>query len=184
MFSVHYNVLFSSSVMLFWPFCSKPAPPSVLLCFVIIFELFLLHPWSNSVILQWEAVVRNYVLLSVDIFVFCLVGLLFLFGFILVLSGALGSKIRQWLSPHHVEVDLSPTQKQQCWELGTYDLFSVAWMSGDCRWGRGGDASVLYSGIFGNGPHGRAPSTYLGGVFHFCWRGRNSHWNWIVSPIL
>lgn len=137
MFSVHYNVLFSSSVMLFSPFCSKPAPPSVLFCFVVIFELFLLHPWSQSVILQWEAVVRNYVLLSVDIFVFCLVGLLFLFGFILVLSGAVGSKIRQWLSPYHVEVDLSPTQQQQCWELGTYDLFSVAWMSGDCRWGVG-----------------------------------------------
>lgn len=46
-------------------------------------------------IAPWEAVVRNHVLLSGDISVFRLVGPLFLFGFLLVLSGAVGSKIRQ-----------------------------------------------------------------------------------------
>lgn len=40
---------------------------------------------------------------------------------------------------------------------------------------RRGNGSVLYSGVFGNGPCGMAQSTYL---------GRNTHWKWIVSPIL
>lgn len=30
---------------------------------------------------------------------------------------------------------------------------------------------------------GMAQPTDLGGVSHWCWRGRYTHWMWIISPV-
>lgn len=66
-----------------------------------------MRQYSDEVTPQQEAVVKSCALLSADTFVFCVVGLPFLFVLMLVLSGVVGSKIRQRLSSHRVESDRS-----------------------------------------------------------------------------
>lgn len=66
-----------------------------------------MRQYSDEVTPQQEAVVKSCALLSADAFVFCVLGLPFLFVLVLVLSGVVGSKIRQRLSSHRVESDRS-----------------------------------------------------------------------------
>lgn len=102
----------------------------------------------------------------------CVVGLLLLLViFMLVLFGSFGSKIRQWLSSHHVEAGLSPTPVTAVPSAGYLwrVLCSLSWgwraWIGPVFWGFGGGP--------GDGP----------GLRRCCWRGRRTHWNWTASPV-